>query len=154
MFIVFAKQVNEQSVKAVFMNQDTFGKFLKRKRLERQLTLRGFAGKMQLSPVYICDVEKDRKPAPSDERLEQIARLLLLDKREIEIMRDLAAMSRSRPAVSNDLPEYIMENEIVRLALRTAKDVDATDEEWLEFIKKLNKRIIKTKKQSQEENFQ
>ena len=133
------------------MEQDTFGKFLKRKRLEHQLTLRGFAGQMKLSPVYICDIEKDRKPAPSDERLEQIARLLMLDKREVEIMRDLAAMSRSRPAVSNDLPEYIMENEIVRLALRTAKDVDATDEEWREFIEKLNKRIVKTKKQAREE---
>ena len=61
-------------------------------------------------------------------------------------MYDLAAMSRSRPAVSSDLPEYIMENEVVRIALRTAKEVDATDEEWLEFIEKLNKRIIPNNK--------
>jgi len=129
------------------MKHETFGQFLKRKRLERDFTLRGFAGKMNLSPVYICDVEKDRKPAPSDERLEQIAKVLFLDKREVEIMRDLAAMSRTRPSVSNDLPEYIMENEVVRLALRTAKDVDASDEEWLEFIEKLNKRMVKTETQ-------
>ena len=46
------------------------------------------------------------------------------------------------PSVSSDLPDYIMDNDIVRAALRTAKDVDATDEEWLEFIKKLKKRSI------------
>lgn len=124
------------------MEQQTFGGFLKRKRLEKEITLRRFAGMLEVSPVYLCDVEKDRKPAPSNERLTQIAKLLLLEKREIEEMYDLAAMSRSRPAVSNDLPEYIMENELVRVALRTAKDVDATDEEWLEFIEKLKKRMI------------
>ena len=120
---------------------ETFGKFMKNKRLEMEFTLRGFAGMLKVSPVYICDLEKDRKPAPSNERLEQIAVLLNLEKHEKEYMYDLAAMSRSRPAVSSDLPEYIMENEIVRVALRTAKDVDATDEEWQEFIEKLNQRI-------------
>jgi hypothetical protein len=33
-----------------------------------------------------------------------------------------------------------MERDIVRVALRTAKDVDATDEEWQEFISRLEKR--------------
>jgi len=122
---------------------DTFGKFLKAKRTERKITLRGFAALMNLSPVYICDVEKDRKPAPSDERLTQIAEKLSFDKKEVEQMLDLAAVSRHRPAVSNDLPEYIMENEIVRVALRTAKEADATDKEWKEFIEKLQKRTIK-----------
>jgi len=122
---------------------DTFGKFLKAKRTERKITLRGFAALMNLSPVYICDVEKDRKPAPSDERLTQIAEKLSFDKKEVEQMLDLAAVSRHRPAVSNDLPEYIMENEIVRVALRTAKEADATDKEWQEFIEKLQKRTIK-----------
>lgn len=128
------------------MEQQTFGDFLKGKRLEKEITLRGFAGMLDVSPVYLCDVEKSRKPAPSSERLKQIAKLLMLEKKEIEEMYDLAAMSRSRPAVSSDLPEYIMENEIVRIALRTAKEVDATDEEWLEFIEKLNKRIIPNNK--------
>jgi len=125
------------------MDYKTFGEFLNSKRMERRFTLRGFAGAMGLSAVYICDIEKDRKPAPPDERLVQIARVLLLDKRDIEIMRDLAAMSRARPTVSNDLPEYIMEHEIVRIALRTAKEADASDEEWQEFIEKLNSRRAK-----------
>lgn len=126
------------------MSHETFGNYLKNKRLERDITLRGFAGMMGVSAVYICDVEKDRKPAPTDERMEQIVHLLDLSKREKEVLYDLAAMTRSRPAVSSDLPEYIMEKEVVRIALRTAKDVDATDEEWMDFVEKLRQRERKT----------
>lgn len=33
-----------------------------------------------------------------------------------------------------------MERDIVRAALRTAKEVDATDEEWQEFIDRITQR--------------
>ena len=36
-----------------------------------------------------------------------------------------------------------MERDIVRAALRTAKEVDATDEEWQEFIDRITKRTPK-----------
>ncbi len=42
--------------------------------------------------------------------------------------------------VSADLPDYIMEKDIVRAALRVAKEVDATDEEWQTFMKMLKER--------------
>jgi transcriptional regulator with XRE-family HTH domain len=128
--------------KETSMNQEMFGDYLKRKRLERQYTLRGFAEAIGFSPVFLCDIEKNRKPAPSDDRLSQIISLLKLGKSETDELRDLAAVSKKRPAVSNDLPKYIMENDIVRLALRTAKDGSATDEEWQEFIAKVNARTI------------
>jgi len=124
------------------MEGQTFGGFLKQKRMRKEITLRRFAEMVGFSPVYLCDIEKDRKPAPSDERLKQIIYLLALDKQEIDELYDLAAMSRSRPAVSNDLPEYIMTNQLARVALRTAKDTDATDAEWLEFIERLNGRVV------------
>ena len=52
----------------------------------------------------------------------------------------MAAKSKTFIAVPGDLPEYISENELARIALRVAKDVDATDMEWMEFIEKLRKR--------------
>jgi len=123
------------------MEEVTFGTFLKQKRLGKEFTLRGFAEMVGVSPVYLCDVEKDRKPAPSDERLRQIIQLLLLDKQETDELYDLAALSRGRLAVSNDLPEYIMGNRLVRMAIRTAMEAGATDEEWLAFIEQLKRRI-------------
>ena len=65
---------------------------------------------------------------------------MILNKQEIELMYDLAARSKTFVSISGDLPNYIMDKDIVRVAPRMAKDVDATDEEWQEFIAKLKKR--------------
>lgn len=125
-------------------NKKTFGSFLTEKRKEKDISLRQFAAMMDLSPVYVCNLEKDRRPAPKEEILERFAAFFLLSKGELEEMHDLAAKSKSIPTVSSDLPDYIMDRDIVRVALRTAKDANATDDEWQEFITKLNQRVKKS----------
>lgn len=129
--------------------KETFGSFIKEKRLLRQISLRKFADLLDISPVYMCNMEKDRNPAPKDDILSHMAELLLLSEQEMETLYDLAAKSKSTPTVSKDLPEYIMDRDIVRVALRTAKDVDATDEEWQEFIAKLEARRRKIQEDSE-----
>jgi len=123
------------------MNELTLGSFITQKRIEHDYTLRGFAQKIGISPVYQCNIEKGRRPLTSDDTLEKIATVLLLDKEERTLLLDLAAKSKAIPVVASDLPKYINERDIVRVALRTAKDVDATDEEWQEFIERLRARI-------------
>jgi len=124
----------------IYMMENTFGSFTTQKRLARDITLRELARQLGISPVYMCNIEKDRRPAPV-EILDRISALLLLDKAEKAEMLDLAAKSKNILAVAADLPEYINERDIVRAALRTAKDVDATDEEWQEFIERLQNRV-------------
>lgn len=58
---------------------------------------------------------------------------------------DLAALAKDN-TVSPDLPEYIMEHELVRVALRRARDVDAGKEEWEKVIKIFNDADEKKKK--------
>jgi len=125
------------------MGSHTFGSFIARKREERDYTLRGFARMLDISPVYLSNLEKDRRRDPADEIVEKIASLLLMSRDEKTEMLDLLAKAKKKPAVASDLPEYINERDIVRVALRTAKDADATDEEWQEFIERLEKRIIR-----------
>lgn len=127
------------------MNIRTFGEYVKEKRLARELSLRRFADQLGISPVYMCNIEKNRNPAPSESVLDRMAVLLLLTEQERRVFFDLAAKSKGSTAISQDLPAYIMERDLVRIALRTAKDVDATDDDWLEFIKYLenNRRKIK-----------
>ena len=72
-----------------------------------------------------------------DEILEQLPRFLLLDEAETNEMYDLAAKSRN--TVSADLPDYIMEKDIVRAALRTAKKHNVTDKQWEDFIRHITK---------------
>lgn len=121
------------------MNQ-TFGSFVRERRMACGLTLRGMAAKLSLSPVYVSNFENDRRAAPVQEYLERIALLLQLGKTDRERMLDLAAKSRQN-RVSADLPDYIMDREIVRTALRTAREADATDQEWQDFIDRINRRM-------------
>jgi len=124
----------------------SFGSFIKEKRLKIGISLRKFSEQVGISPVYLTNLENDRMPAPKDEVVSTIAKLLLLDEADTILLYDLAAKTKNNAVVSQDLPDYIMERDIVRIALRTAKDVDATDEEWQDFIARLEAR----KKKNQE----
>ena len=144
MFAILALFPIERTHEEVKCVEQTFGSFLREKRMTRGLTLRGMAAKLDLSPVYMSNIENDRRAAPSQEYLERMALLLQLDKPEREWMLDLAAKSKQN-RVSADLPDYIMDREIVRAALRTAKEADATDQEWQEFIDRITQRAKKSK---------
>ena len=119
--------------------EQTFGSFVREHRMSRGLPLRNLAAKLEISPVYMSNIETDRKPAPTQEKLDKLVEILGLGQYEAEQLLDLAAKSKNRQ-VSADLPEYIMERDIVRVALRTAKEVDATDAEWQEFIDRITRR--------------
>ena len=110
----------------------TFGAFLTQKRKERDISLRGFARLVGVSAEYICNIEKCRRPAPTPEILKKIAIVLSLSKEEEAEMYDLASGSKNTEnAVPEDLTGFLNENHVILTALRTAKDVDATDEESL-----------------------
>lgn len=111
------------------MGNITFGSFIAEKRKAHKFNLRDTAKHLNIAYGYLCDIEQSRRPAPNGDFVERISAFLNLDKSEHELLLDLAAKSRN--TVSADLPDYIMEKDIVRAALRVAKEVDATDEEWL-----------------------
>ena len=113
--------------------EPSFGDFIISKRKEKGITARELAAALEISPVYMCDIEKGRRTAYSDDILEKLKQILLLSEEESERMYDLAAISRN--TVSADLPKYIMENELVRTALRTARKHQVPDEKWETFIR-------------------
>ena len=118
----------------------TFGEYLKQKRLDKEITLRGFAKLVDLSPVYLCDLEKCRKAAPSMEVMQKMVSKLALNKEESERFYDLAALEQTaKNPIPKDLNAFLKDNHVIVSALRTAKDLDATDEEWQDFIDKLRK---------------
>ena len=118
----------------------TFGEYLKQKRLDKEITLRGFAKLVDISPVYLCDLEKGRKAAPSMEVMQKMVSKLALNKEESERFYDLAALEQTaKNPIPKDLNAFLKDNDVIVSALRTAKDLDATDEEWQDFIDKLRK---------------
>ena len=117
----------------------TFGEYIKEKRLEKGITLRGFAEIIDISPVYMCNLEKGRRPAPSEAIMEKIIERLMLNKEERNLLYDLAAREQSaKNPVPKDLNGFLKNNRVIVSALRTAKDLDATDEEWQELNENLN----------------
>ena len=116
---------------------DSFGAFLKGKRRAREITSMQMAGIAGISPGYYCDIESGRKAPPDREILEKILAALNLADGDKVLFYDLAGKAKS--GVSPDLPDYIMENEFVRVALRVAKDKASADD-WKQFIKRLEKK--------------
>ena len=117
---------------------ENLGEFVQEKREEKQITLRKFADAMGFSAPFWSDVEKGRRNPPEIDKLQLIARTLNLSDDENAMMLDLAGKKRN--SVAPDLPDYIMERGYVAAALRTARDLDAGEEEWTEFIEELRKR--------------
>ena len=130
------KSENKEKVK--IMMYANFGEFISRKRVEKKITLRKMADMLGVSAPFLTDVEKDRRNPFDREKLTQLAQILNLSKEENAQMLDLAGKKRN--AVAPDLPEYIMERDYVSAALRTARDLDAGEEEWNQFVEELRKR--------------
>jgi transcriptional regulator with XRE-family HTH domain len=120
-------------------NEQAFGKFIVERRKALGITLRGFAAELEIAPAYMSDIEKGRR-YPPDKKLDEIARILKLDGKEKETLLDMAALTRVK-TVSPDLPEYIMEKDLARVALRRARDGRLTDEGWQEVIDLINKKV-------------
>ena len=115
-----------------------FGEFLQRKRTEKQITLRKMAEMIGITAPYLTDIEKDRRNPPKMEKLELISRILMLNDEDKTTMYDLAGKKRN--SVAPDLPDYIMEHDYVSAALRTARDLDASEADWLKFVEELKQR--------------
>ena len=140
------KNKSEKEIDNKFDNLDTelrnapkheFGSI---ERLDKEITLRGFAKLVDISPVYLCDLEKGRKAAPSMEVMQKMVSKLALNKEESERFYDLAALEQTaKNPIPKDLNAFLKDNHVIVSALRTAKDLDATDEEWQDFIDKLRK---------------
>ncbi len=97
------------------------------------MTLRGFAAELEIAPAYMSDIEKGHRYPPDKDKLEAMVRILDLSQEETDKMYDLAAKEKDN-TVSPDLPEYIMETEKARVALRMARDNGATDATWQKVI--------------------
>lgn len=115
-----------------------FGEFINKKRVEKKITLRKMADMLGVSAPFLTDVEKDRRNPFDMEKLKLLAQILDLTPEDNEIMYNLAGKKRN--TVAPDLPEYIIERDYVSAALRTARDLDAGEEEWMKFVEDLKKR--------------
>lgn len=119
---------------------NNFGEFIAAKRIEHQITLRKMAEMLDCSAAFLSDVEKNRRKPLDLERLEKLSAILQLSDEDRILMFDLAGNQR---VIAPDLPQYINDNNYVRFALRKARDLNASEAEWQEFVQALEKKHMK-----------
>lgn len=105
---------------------ETFGKTLRRIRLNAQVGLRELARLVDKSAGYISDVEQDKVAPPSEEVIVRIAEALRADKNEL-----LSSASKIDP----ELSRYVANEPQAADFLRRAKERGFGSEDW----KKLDK---------------
>ena len=115
-----------------------FGEYIAKKRIEKGITLRKMADLLDCSAPFLSDVEHDRRNPFELDKLELLSKILGLTPEEKATMLDLAGKKRN--SVAPDLPDYIMQHGYVSAALRTARDLDAGEKEWMEFVRRLKER--------------
>lgn len=116
----------------------TFGSFVREKRLEKGIHLRDLAKMLDIAPAYLSDIENNHRYPPEKEKIYIIADALKLTKEETDYLFDLAAGNKKN-SVSPDIADYIMEQDMSRVALRIARDTGAGKKEWEEVIELLEK---------------
>jgi transcriptional regulator with XRE-family HTH domain len=103
----------------------TLGQRLRELREKTDLSLREFAGKLDVSPAFVSDVELGRRN-PSDKMLAEIARIL---KTSVD---DLKSYD-TRPPI-DELRRKTSENPAFSLAFRTVLDSNISAEELLKWV--------------------
>lgn len=94
----------------------TFGSYLQQLRKSRKLRQVDLALKIGVSPVYVCDIENDRRYPPSLEKLRMWDLQLDLSTKESSQFYDLAGLAReSSPP---DITKYLCDNPTARQAIR------------------------------------
>ena len=121
----------------------TFGKFIRKKRLEsrHELTLKDMGSEMGVSLTMYCDIEQGRKNPGEFFDYEKLAELLDLTEQEKALMYDLAA--KKKGTVPSDIEDVMMYSEsgnLARMALRMTNAGIAKEEDWKEFIRQLERK--------------
>ena len=116
--------------------EKTFGTFIKEKRLEKGINLRKLAELLVLAPAYIGDIENGNRNSPSSDKMEKLVEVLGLNEEERNEMYDLAAKDRDN-TVAPDISQYVKSNDLVRVALRKARNLNLGEQEWLKIIENM-----------------
>ena len=115
-----------------------FGTFIRNKRIDQHKTLLEVARVLEISNPYYCDIEKGNRNPPDIEKLNRLADFLEMTPDERGIMMDLAG--RFREQTAPDINEWILATPGVSAALRQAKELDFSSDDWLAMVEEMKRR--------------
>ena len=119
------------------IDEHTFGKYLRYRREAFNKSVRTLAGELGITAAYLSDIENGNRSAPTN-FLDKIISVLKIPEDEKQAFYDLA--SATRGFSYTDINPYLGQSKAARVALRTARDRNLTDEGWDEILELIKKR--------------
>lgn len=132
--------MNFNDIKPEAYSKSTFGECIRARRIELNRSVRDVANAIGMSPVYLSDIERGIRLAPTgvNSRKKYMDNLI----RELNIQPDeLHAFYTMAEATSrrfDDISSYLSRNPTARVALRLAEQCDLSESEWQKFIDHIN----------------
>ena len=124
-----------------------FGNFISNKRKEKGISLRMMAKDLNISISYLSDLEQGNKMPPnsSNEKYRDliinIIDYLNMDDTDKEKCLNFADNDLAKKGhISNDITDYIGQTPLASVALRKAKDLNYSDEDWKRIIDNFDKK--------------
>jgi transcriptional regulator with XRE-family HTH domain len=119
-----------------------FGIFLKEKRQQSGLSLRALGKQVELSHIYLYNIESGKKAPPSDDVIKRLANALTLDEKSRLLFFDIATKCKSDADGSNyyisvDISQYLNKNEDARNVIREANQKAINNSFWNDLLKEL-----------------
>ena len=118
------------------LDDRSFGRFVRQRREEVGLTVRGMAAELEMSPAYLSDIEKGNRYSPT-KHMDRLRELLKISDDETQLFLDLASFNRDNQY--EDINPYLGNQPLARVALRKARDIGLSDEQWKAFIATMDK---------------
>lgn len=128
---------SEQGIQKLM--EKTFGQYLKEKRLEKKMSLRTLADKIELSAPYLSDIEHDRRNPLSNEKIDEVSKVLGLTAEERNEMFDIAASAKGEP-IGGDIFLDAEVNKVIAAALRKARELNYGKEEWVKILEAIERK--------------
>lgn len=121
---------------------ETFGSFVKKKRLTQNISLREFALKINISHSYLSEIESNVKAPPNDKIVKNIARVLQLNELEQIELYELSSYWKKKYNPKNnylpiDICESIDDQEIIKQIIRKSYSKKELRSFWVKIYDKL-----------------
>lgn len=109
-----------------------FGQFISEQKRKHSLQSNELAEMLNISKGYLSQLEHGKRVCPDQALLIRMIEVFNLNEEERIIIFDLYEKASGK--LSPDIVEYVQSKDIVKKALRAAKAVNATDNDWEMFI--------------------
>ena len=118
--------------------KENFGPYIRKLRINLNITQRDLAKRAGIAPSYLNDLEKEKRSAPKLAVIKKISNILKTDFNKLS---DLAGNSKKE--IAPDLSDFIQKNPKIVSLLRSIKEKNLSNEQLSDIENSINKKKIK-----------